>query len=519
MRTLKRHPDSTSHTSAAAALTLGQRRIPRTGPVVAQYAIPSPDGRRAPHTITASAELLYGKNVAKTKKRPPVQSWQYESWELRREIPEFRFAGDRAAHGASQYKMYIAKRPESSDGTPDRVTDGPAAQLSDMMFGDIAATQQRLHDAAQHDAFNGESLFVISDTRDGFAWTPSSVRELTGQGKSWKLNNGFENRNLDLETERVVRCWKRDPEFSGLADCAARSVLPIARTLRGLAKRTAAEIDSRLAGAGVLLLPDDVQVLAGQGQTDLVEAFIESMLTPIQDPESAAALVPLILKMRGDAIDKVKHISFSTPLDEKLPEMENNAIRRIALGMDSPPETLLGMGTANHWSGWLISSEEVQFVTSPAVARICHALWTGFARDMLEAMGEQNPDDYMVWFDASELELRPDKSTDSRDLHAKDVLSDEAMLRENGFSKEDMPLAEEKKRRFLERLVLADPSLAPTIFPELGYDLDFTRWSGTTAPDTTPTEPTTDPHPPGEHEPPIQPTDPPDATIEPGPGQ
>jgi hypothetical protein len=529
MRTLKRHPDSGVRRAAAvieqtqparaSRTNRAQRRRTTRGPVFGTYSIPSYDGHTPPRSITAAAEVVFGKNVAKAKKRPPVASWQVESWELRREIPEFRFAGDRVGHGCSQYKMYIAKRPESSDGTPDRATDGPAAELSQMLFGDIAATQQALRTAGQHSAFNGESLIVINDTETGYAWKPYSVRQLTGSGRSWKLNDGIESRSLNMDKERVVRCWTPDPEFTGRADCAAQAVLPVARIIRGLGKRTAAEIDSRLAGAGVLMLPDDVQVMGGQGQADLVEALVESMLTPIQDPESAAALVPLILKMRAESIAKVEHLSFATKLDEKLPEMESNAIRRVALGMDSPPETLLGLGDSNHWSGWLLTSEEVQFVLSPTVATISHALWTGFAREMLAAMGEQNPDDYMVWFDASELELRPDKSTDSRDLHAKDVLSDEAMLRENGFSKEDMPDDAEKKRRFFEKLVLADPSLAPTIFPELGYDLDFTRWSGTAAPEKTPTEPAADPHPPGEHEPPVQPTDPPDDTIETGPGQ
>lgn len=854
MRTLKRNPDTTSRTTATTPLAL--RGPTYRGPMLAEYRIPGAGGAPG-QAITAAAEIVYGKNVAKSKKRPPLAAWQREAWELRNEIPEFRFAGDRVARGCGRFKLFIAKRPDTAGAEPTRVTEGPAYDVSEMLFGDLSATQHGLYNAARHLTFNGESMLIISDTENGYSWKPASVTELTGQGKSWKRNNGIESTNLNIDRDRVVRCWRPDPEFSGLADCPARAVLPVARTLRGLAKRTAAEIDSRLAGAGVVLFPDDATVMPGQGQTDLVEAFVESMLTPIQDPESAAALVPLILKMRAESIEKVKHISFATPLDEKLPEMESNAIRRIGLGMDSPPETLLGISSANHWctddtteiltqdrgwithvqlqtgdivltlnhdtnesewqpveeiyraavtdepmlrmkglyhdslttpnhrwpvlsrphqagtrerkwlttetlgkysqlvraaanghlpdtakyddafvelvawfitegtctwpsenhcqvrigqshkanpehvaairavhtrlygpasetmnqdrnrpqwreavedrgmtlfhlnatardellqtmesrhskvvtrdfiyaltkdqldlflhvcslgdgdvrnrtigeinqrdaarlaplelaailaghgvttrvrqtggferkdqhflsigdrynnlgapnradetytgtiwcpttrnhswlarrngtvyftgnTGWLISSEEVSLVLSPTVATVCHSLTTGFVTELLEAYGVEDASDHMVWFDASELELRPDKSTDSRDLHSKDVLSDEAMLRENGFSKEDMPDDAEKRRRLLERLVVADPSLAPTILPELGIELDFQAWTG-----GTPTSPGTDPdgtdeHPAGEHEPPVQPTDPPDDTIETGPGQ
>lgn len=513
MRTLKRRPDSTSRAIAAASPTRHR------GPILSQYTIPGA-GHIPAQSLTAAAELIFGKNVAKAKKRPPIASWQREAWELRNEIPEFRFAGDRVARGCGRFKLYIAKRPDTAGAEPTRVTEGPAFDVSELLFGDLPATQNALYNAARHLTFNGETMLIISDTDKGYAWKPASVTELTGQGKSWKRNNGIENSNLDINRDRVIRCWRPDPEFSGLADCPARAVLPVARTLRGLAKRTAAEIDSRLAGAGVVLFPEEATVM-GAGQTDIVEAFVESMLVPIQDPESAAAVVPLLLQMRGENIDKVKHVSFSTPLDEKLPEMESNAIRRIGLGMDSPPETLLGMSGANHWTGWLISSEEVTLVLSPTVATICHSLTTGFVTELLEAHGVQDADDHMVWFDASELELRPDKSTDSRELHAKNVLSDEAMLRENGFSKDDMPNGEEKKRRLLEQIVIANPSMAPTILPELGIELDFQAWTGgsPTSAGTDADGGQDDEHPVGEHEPPVKPTEPPDHTEETGPGQ
>lgn len=263
-------------------------------------------------------------------------------------MPEFRFAGDRVARGASQYKLFAAKRPEVSNDEPERVDDGLAFELCSEMFGDTARTQQALHRGGQQLAFNGDSLLVVSEDENGLSWAPHSVNELTGQGKSWKLNDGIETRNL-TEDDVVIRCWKPDPQFQALADCPAKAVLPIARTLRALGKRTAAEIDSRLAGAGILLVPSEITFAVRRESDDpdedpFVEELIENMLTPIQDPDSAAAVVPMVAKGPGEHLDKVKHISFSTPLDDNLPEMEATSIRRIALGMDSPPETLLGMG-------------------------------------------------------------------------------------------------------------------------------------------------------------------------------
>lgn len=534
-------PDSTAHQIAASmaadeaakATSIARRRIrdlpaPKPGVVVGTYEIPSTSASVPPQTITAAATVVFGRTVAKTKKRPPVASWQTEAWELRSEIPEFRFAGDRVARGASQYRLFAAKRGEELGAEPIPITEGLAFELCDDLLGDIARTQQAIHRAAQQLTFNGETMLVVSEGDvDGshYRFAAHSVSELTGQGKSWKLNDGVESRNI-TDDEVVIRCHRPDPQHSALADCPAKAVLPVARTLRGLGKRTAAEIDSRLAGAGLLLVPDSISLLKSRDDADpdsdpFLEELIENMITPIQDPESAAAVVPMVAKVPAEAVDKIQHIDFSTPLDAKLPEMEESAIRRVALGMDSPPETLLGMSTANHWTGWLISSEEVTLVLSPTVATICHALTAGFLHPMLQAGGVDDWADYLVWFDASELELRPDKSVDSRDLYDKGVLGEVAVLRENGFTDDDAPTGDEKKYRLLEKLLLARPDLAEKLLPELGVDIDL---SGTTpggppaAPASSQQEmPTTDTS--GQEEPPEQPTAPPDPTVETGPGQ
>ncbi|KJF21958.1 hypothetical protein C7T36_18425 [Rhodococcus sp. AD45-ID] len=543
MRT--RRPDSTAHAIAeqlttSRAHTTGRptraerrRTSTRRGPIVGQYVTPSTDSRFKPQSVTAAAQVVYGKSLTNHKKRPPVAGWQKEAWELRSQVPEFRFAGDRVARGASQYKLFAAKRPDSSGNEPEKATEGLAYDLCSELFGDIAATQQALHRAAQQLTFNGDSLIVVTeDDATGLAWSPHSISELTGQGRAWKLNDGIESRNLN-ENDLVIRCWKPDPEFQALADCPAKAVLPIARTLRALSRRTGAEIDSRLAGSGLLWLPSEGRAEVQHEDDDpdadpFIEEFIDYSLTPVQNPDSAAAVVPMVARMTGDLIEKIRYMSFATPLDEKLAEMETNSIRRIGLGMDSPPETLLGMGQANHWTGWLISSEEVTLVMSPTVATICHALTIGFLHPMLQAAGVEDWADHLIWFDASELELRPDKSVDSRDLFEKGEVGAETMRRENGFDENDAPSAKEREENLLTRLLIGAPSLAPLLLPKLGIEVDASVLNKTAeiaeaTAGNTPTDGATKPaepdKPKAEQTIPDQPTDQPNDNVETGPGE
>ena len=45
-------------------------------------------------------------------------------------------------------------------------------------------------------------------------------------------------------------------------------------------------------------------------------------------------------------------MTFWTQLDEHAIELRSEAIRRLGLGMDMPPEVLQGSADSNHWAAW-----------------------------------------------------------------------------------------------------------------------------------------------------------------------
>lgn len=456
------------------------------GVTIGHYMMPTESKHHGPVAMTAAAQVIFGgATVGQKIKRAPSAGWQADSWALRKEIGEFRFSGDRPARAVSLCRLFVAKIPDAMDAQPEPVTEGPIGELGRQMFGNQAAVQQELKRGGQHLAFNGESLLLIRQDQEtrALTWGAHSVNEITGQGENMKLDDGVNQTQLSAD-DIVVRCWSPDPEKGGLADAPAQAVLPVARELKGLTEHTSAQIDSRLAGAGLLVLPDTIEVLAGQASTpeegdedaemdEFVRALVESMTVPLGKRDSAAAVVPLVIKVPAEAVDKIQHLTFSSPFDEMAKDMREEAIRRVALGMDSDPSVLLGMGSGNHWSAWLVSEEEVALVVSPMVATICHAFTTGFLRPAIEQIAPgEDASQYLVWFDPSQLELRPDKSADARALRTDGLISDEATMRENGFDPvSDAPSKEEYARRLLEKLLLAKPDLAAEILPKLGIEL------------------------------------------------
>ncbi|MGV9742868.1 hypothetical protein [Nocardia farcinica] len=437
-----------------------------------------------PRAVTAAAQIVFGPSVPRTAAKSTKQGWQDEAWQLRDEIGEFRFSGDRIAKTVSLMRPFVGK-VESLGDEPVEVIEGLPAELGERMFADQSATQQRMFRAAQHIAFNGETLPVIREDIDTdlFSWEPCSVQELTPAGSSWQYSNGLDTRRLDPVTERVTRAWIPHPSQSAYADCGARAILPVARELRGLTEHVSAQIDSRLAGAGLLLVAQEIESLRGQGSPsgaddeDDIDPFVrdlmEMMLTPIKDRASAAALVPLVAKVPAQYVDKIKHIRFSEPLDPKAQELRAEAIRRIALGMDSPPEVLLGLGSgSNHWSAWAIGEDDVKLAAAPVAVIIFHALTVGWLHPMLRESGVADWHKYVIWYDASALRLRPDRSPDARELFDRGALSEEAMLRENGFGAADLPTEDEKHKILITKLLIGAPSLAPLLLPLLGIEVN-----------------------------------------------
>ena len=470
---MRRRPEST----AALAAPLVQRggrgmsfAVP-AGAIVTSVAPAGVDGPTA-RSMTAAAQVLSGLLSPDSRIRINSESWQKEVFDLRHEVGELRFIVDRQAAAASQYRLFIGSKP-SPDAEPSPVTEGVIAELSEDMFGDVAANQQALRRAAQHYGYTGESEIVVTERAGDRSWYPWSVQEVTGSAQmGWKINDGIESRDLG-EDDLLIRTWTPDPATFTFADAPTRAMLPVLRELVGLTKYVAAQIDSRLAGAGLLLVPQGIVPMTGQGFDGMsfADALLTSMVTPIKNRESAASVVPLIGEVDPNLIDKITHLKFDSVLDPKAHELRDEAIRRVGLGLDSDPSILLGAATTNHWSAWLVSDQERQMAITPIVSTVCHGLTSGWLRPYLTAAGVANANDYQVWFDATPLEIRPDRSKDAVALHTAGVISDESLRRENGFGDDDAPSQDEVKQRVLRELIATQPDLISAFLQAYGITL------------------------------------------------
>ena len=196
-----------------------------------------------------------------------------------------------------------------------------------------------------------------------------------------------------------------------------------------------------------------------------VAALMDSMLRPIENRDDASAVVPLVVTVPDEAADKMSHLTFSSALDSGARDLRDEAIRRLALAQDAPPELLLGSGAMNHWGAWLTREDTVTTHIEPVLALICDALTSQYLRPVLLSAGlsEDEVRTLSVGYDVSALVARPNRSEEALNLHRAGAVSDEALREASGFDDSDAKPLDERALMQALAMVTKRPDLMGTL--------------------------------------------------------
>lgn len=430
--------------------------------------------------VAASALISAGVDLSRRlrdgkKVKVKAHAWQGDSWRFYDIIGEYRQACTWTGNLVSNATLIPLK-----EGAP--TTDAAAVDALGAFFGGADGQQEMLRNLATHLNVAGEAYIVGYDDADATSrWEVLSSATIQRSGAGFQIDGDLYNDVL------VIRVWRPHPRDPKEPDSPARAVIPILAELESLTKRVAAMSDSRLTGNGLLLLPSEIS-FPSQPMTDgpdasiqssadgLAQAFMDVAAKAIQDPESAAAMLPIIMQAPGEYIDRAKHLTFWSELDAQAPELRSEAIRRIALGMDMPPEALTGTGEMNHWNAWALEEAAIKSYTEPFLQMITASLTEGYLRPALEAAGMDTEEAalYSIGADTSAMRLRPNRSKEAQELYDRGALSAEALLRENGFDPSDAMQEDERRDWFIRKVASGSttPELVEAALRSLGARLE-----------------------------------------------
>ncbi len=454
-------------------------------------------GRRAPQRIrtsqdqpslrvlTAAATRLNMSDKKQARRmRTLRQGWQLDAWGYRDAIGELRYATQFLAQCTARMQLYPAAYPMDGQsdkpvrlaeiaGVPPEVAAVAHRALADLGRGrlDIGAMLKTL---STNLTIAGECLMLGEQDEQGGPdrWSIRSISEIVVQDDRYKLvetPNDTRGETIDLDpgTTFVSRIWSPHPQYRLLADSPMRALLDDCESLMILRRMIRATGRSRLAGAGLLLIPSELSIKvpnnddADPEADPFTAALGEAMMTPIGDEGVASAVVPIVAQGPGEFLDKVQHISFASQFSEMDSKTREELVGLLATGLDLPKEIVTGVADLNHWSAWQVDDNTFRHHVEPHVIECCDSLTGAYFRPYLEAAGVEPAwiERLVLWYDPTELVTHPDQSKDAFELHDRLAISDEALLRITGFGDEDKPTKAETQLRLLRELKNWPPNL------------------------------------------------------------
>lgn len=428
-------------------------------------AAPEPDVLTAAAAPPRSPETQFLRNT---------EQWQNEVWRYHDTLGEFNFGIGWQANMLSRIRLRAARLQADQD-EPEIITNGPAADLMMRLSGGVGGQAQLMKRLSVQLSLPGEGYLIGETVGKLEQWQVRSVDEVRVQSGVYQVmdentvTTGQEWRNL-AEDHHIVRVWRPHDRYYHLADSPARSAREVMRELELINRKIAAEYLSRLASAGVVLFPDELNFPVREEFADepnpLMSEWIEIAATAIKNPGTASAVIPIPLTGPADVLDKVKLIDFTLKIDEKTIERRDSAIRRLAMKLDIPSEILLGMGKSNHWSAWQIDEGALKAHIAPLAELICDSLTRGYLQPRLEASGE-DPSGWVVWYDMSELAIKPDRSDNATLAYDRQELSGAAYRKYLGLSEDDAPEQGDMEEIGLKLLLRTVPNAAPAALDKL----------------------------------------------------
>jgi hypothetical protein len=430
--------------------------------------------------LTSSAAVYHqNQRLPATSDRNAIaKRWQIEAYRHVNICGEARYAATLFAAVASRAEIGISE-PNTLSRKAVWIDSGPEVEAFAQLAPTVRERSKLLRDFMLHYTIAGESYLVARERLDidpqgdsDTIWEIVAVTEIRKVGAVWEVrhDNGTYIRLTDEDP--VIRLWNPDPSDRREAWSPFRSLLPTLREIEWLTKHIFTQVKSRMMSAGVWFVPDNItfpappsgavdpETYAGMNEAEqLMVSIAASGQYQLDAEEVSIPTVVLTDASVLSSIDQNKLIKFWSEIDDRAMVLRSDAVRRFALGMDMPPEQILGSsgiavtgtsgsaGSVNHWGVWANEEQTISSHIEPALDLFVGALTASYLRSVVPST------EYVVAYDTATLRLRQDRSKEALEWYDRGVMKAEVALRESGFDPEsDMMDEAEHTKWLLNRL-------------------------------------------------------------------
>lgn len=465
-----------------------------------------------PRAITASAYRAADLPKPTSSTRTP--QWQLDALAYYDQIGAVRYAAQFTARTLAKIRWFPALR-DPDTGVVEETEDPKITALWDRFQDPGGGRASMLATYGQLDFLVGECYLL---------WTQAGVDEDTGEerAESWEIVSCLELRKQgkrmgrdvwartaapgltpqelveaddDLFDEmgdyvQVYRWHRPHPAYSMMADAPMRSVLSECEEIVRATHSINARLISRLAGPGILAIPQGwslkpLQQVVGEenpAEDPFQARLTEAMVKAIGKPGSAESVAPIVIRvpdpMGGDMSKMFALIKIWNP-DEVIRELElrEKAMQRFAVGVDMPPEKVMGLSTSGtqHWNAWMVDEDSWGHVDPVAQAFADNAA-TSYLRPAAKQDGFGDWDRVCVGYDPAEVLVNPDGFADALKLYEARAVGKDYLRAAGNAEDSDAPTDDELAEMLFAathievevkggKIVPPDPALKPVITP------------------------------------------------------
>lgn len=404
--------------------------------------------KRKPNALIAAATRIKLDDSTEAQRQlRRYEQWQRDAWDYYDLIGEIKYASQYLGNAMSKVRIFAAERATDPHADPEPTEFAAAVAVSDRIQYDAP---DLLRDTAINFQVAGEGFLIGREEDDGELWEVRSVDEIESSSGRVSVKGSQSAQAKELpEDAFFARMWLRHQRYADQPDSPLRGVLSSCEQVLLLERERRALSRSRIMLNGVIIVPDEATFpAAGDGEEEddpFMSELLEIATTAIRNEGDASAVVPPILRLKGDLVDKFKHISFERPHSEQISKDLQETLRRLAQGLNVPVEIIMGLADLNHWNAWQVDENTFKNHFEPLLLQILDAFTVGYMWPTLREEGIDDPRKYLFWYDASQLVQPPDRTEIAHKAFVAPTpaISGAAYREVLGMSEEDAPSRDE----------------------------------------------------------------------------
>jgi hypothetical protein len=413
------------------------------------------------------------------------EAWQKQAWDFYDTNPQLHNAIDYIGAACSMVRIFVAEVDDNGVRQGEVEDDEEIGALAETLFGGPANKAEILRAIGESLSVAGECFILgrAAKTDDPFdRWWVAAPSEVRRQGETVYVQMGRAAREeLNPGRDIVIRVWTPHPRRAFLADSPVRALLSLLFEMEQMQMFIRSQMNSRIANATILPVPSTLAAPKADSQAvgtdDIYQQLFEVITSNLEGKGTAAQVAPILWQMplaELQAMANVQPIRFDSPLSDQAIMLRKEQQEKLAIGINVPVEIQVGGQEMNHWSIWWAGEEFIIKTIMPLMNRIVDAITTAYLIPALKALGK-DPRKYTYWYDTAPLANSANKLADALNLYntTPGIVSAATVRREGNYTDADAPTDEEDNKRFIQQVILRDPTLfaSQAVREYLGIDI------------------------------------------------